>query len=251
MTSLTRGRASGLRPSELRAPTAELDTTVPALVVKVGQYPVASGVLGAVRTLGRAGVRVFALTEPGVTPAGISRYCTGRFTWRATSADDMGAVAADLHAIGRRIGDRSLIVPLDDEAAVMVTEHADYLAEHFILPPVSADLPRRLASKAGLRELSRQYDVPAPMSAAPSSAREVAEFAATATFPVIAKNPGVWNDRNATRTSLGSSSSGPRLIYDAAELASLTTFDGHGPSFVVQEYIPPESSEDWIVQLYA
>src|SRR5215472_12332976 len=152
MTSVTRRHASQLRAKGLRAPAAALDNTVPALVVKVGQYPVASGVLAAVRTLGRAGVRVFALTEPGVTPAGVSRYCAGRFTWRATCDDDMGAVAADLHAIGRRIGDRCLIVPLDDQSAVMVAEHADYLAEHFILPPVRADLPRRLASKAGLRE---------------------------------------------------------------------------------------------------
>src|SRR5215472_4389933 len=167
MTSVTRRHVSQLRPKGLRAPAAELDKSVPALVVKVGQYPVASGVLGAVRTLGRAGVRVFALTEPGVTPAGISRYCTGRFTWRATCHDDMGAVADDLHAIGRRIGDRSLIVALDDQAAVMVTEHADYLSEHFILPPVAMDLPRRLASKAGLRELSQQYGVPAPVSVAP------------------------------------------------------------------------------------
>jgi predicted ATP-grasp superfamily ATP-dependent carboligase len=163
----------------------------------------------------------------------------------------MGAVAADLHAIGRRIGDRSLIVPLDDQSAVMVAEYADYLSEHFILPAVTAGLPRRLASKAGLRELSQQHGVPAPMSAALSSAREVAEFAASAPFPVIAKNAGVWDNRNATRASLCSSSSGPRLIYDADELASLTIFDGHDPSFVVQEYIPPESSEDWIVHLYA
>src|SRR5215472_18557952 len=120
MTSVTRRHVSQPQPQGRRAPVAELDKSVPALIVKVGQYPVASGVVGAVRTLGRAGVRVFALTEPGVTPAGISRYCTGRFTWRATSADDMGAVAADLHAIGRRIGDRCLIVPLDDQSAVMV-----------------------------------------------------------------------------------------------------------------------------------
>jgi predicted ATP-grasp superfamily ATP-dependent carboligase len=79
----------------------------------------------------------------------------------------------------------------------------------------------------------------------------VAEFAASATFPVVAKNAGVWDSRNATRASLGSSSSGPRLIYDAEELASLTIFAGHEPSFVVQEFIPPESSEDWIVHLYA
>jgi hypothetical protein len=46
---------------------------VPALIFKIGQYPVFAGSLGAMRTLGRVGVPVYAITEPGLTPAGASR----------------------------------------------------------------------------------------------------------------------------------------------------------------------------------
>ena len=41
----------------------EMDYQVPALIVKIGHYPVHSGGVGAVRTLGRLGVPVYAITE--------------------------------------------------------------------------------------------------------------------------------------------------------------------------------------------
>lgn len=251
MTATGRRVPRQVRSPGRRAPALELDTSVPALVIKVGQYPVASGVLGAVRTLGRVGIQVFALTEPGLTPAGVSRYCAGRFTWRVTARDHMSDVARDLCDLGRRIGTRSVIVPLDDESAVLVDEHAAQLSEFYLCPPVSTGLPRRLASKEGLRELCEQFGIPAPRSAAPSSPSELARFVADATFPVVAKNAGVWSNRNATRSSVGASSSGPRLIFGAAELASLSRLDELTPAYVVQEYIPKEYAEDWIVHLYS
>lgn len=52
---------------------ADFAREVPALIFKIGQYPVFAGSLGAMRTLGRVGVPVYAITEPGLTPAGASR----------------------------------------------------------------------------------------------------------------------------------------------------------------------------------
>jgi D-aspartate ligase len=251
MAATTRRSELRLGARERRAPATELDASVPALIVKVGQYPVASHALGAVRTLGRAGVRAYAVTEPGLTPAGVSRYCAGRFTWRVSAHDDMSEVAQQLCGIGRRIGTRSVIVPLDDESAVLADEYAGQLSEFYLLPPVRAGLARRLSSKEGLRGLCKQFGIPAPRSAAPSSSAELAEFIARAEFPVIAKNVGVWSSHNATGSSLGSTSSGPRLILDAAELTSLSLFDEPTPSYIVQEYIPRECAEEWSVNLYA
>src|SRR5580704_13381194 len=117
---MTTGRyAPRLGRSGRCAPAVELDHGVPAVIVKVGQYPVASGVLAAVRTLGRVGVPVFALAEPGLTPAGASRYCAGRYTWRASSRDDISDVANSLADIGRRIGTRSVLVPMYYASAVL------------------------------------------------------------------------------------------------------------------------------------
>ena len=63
--------------------TFELDTSVPVLLVKVGSYPLHIGGLGLLRSLGRLGVPVYAVTEDHLTPAAVSRYLTGHVVWRA------------------------------------------------------------------------------------------------------------------------------------------------------------------------
>ena len=54
-----------------------LDGDVPALVLKVGRYPIHHGGLGAVRSLGRAGVPTYAVIEDPHTPLARSRLLTG------------------------------------------------------------------------------------------------------------------------------------------------------------------------------
>jgi D-aspartate ligase len=144
-----------------------------------------------------------------------------------------------------------VLVPLNDEAAVIIAEQAAALSGHFLFPSIETTLPRRLASKAGLRGLCQQFGVPAPASAAPCTTAEAAQFAASAVFPLVVKHAGVWDQRNPTNMSLGSSSSAPRLVHSLDALMSLGDYDGVTAAYVVQEYIPPEHAEDWIVHLYA
>src|SRR5208283_4322855 len=119
-----------------RDPCQLADRGIPALIVKIRHYPVHSGALGAVRTLGRLGVPVYLISEDAFTPAALSRYCTGRFVRRATSRDDPDVLVAGLQDIGRRIGRRSVAVPTDDEAATLIAEHAQELSEYFLMPNI-------------------------------------------------------------------------------------------------------------------
>src|SRR6266567_3060060 len=97
-----------------------------------------------------------------------SRYCTGRFVRRTTVHEPEDVLVADLRSVGTQLGRRSVIVPTDDEAAVLAAEHAAELYDLFLLPSVPAGLPRRLASKPGLAELCRQHDIPCPASVTPA-----------------------------------------------------------------------------------
>lgn len=230
---------------------ADFDRTVPALVLKIGQDPLRSGPVGALRTLGRVGVPAFAVTEPGVTPAGLSRHCAGRFIWRATGDEDPGFLADALCEMGRQAGRRSVIVPMDDESAVLVAEYAARLSEHFLFPSVASGLPRQLASKSGLSELCEEHGVPAPASVVPAGRDELAAFAATATFPIVVKNAEAWDRRNPVGRSVGASSSGTRVLHDPAELLVLSETAAGAPGLIVQEYIPAEQAEDWIVHFYS
>ena len=217
---------------------------VPALLLKIGNYPLHSGGLAAIRTLGRLGVPVYATTEDPFTPSALSRYCAGRFRWRTTGREDPDELVAGLRDIGRRIGHRSVVVPADDEAAILIAEHPGELSEYFLFPRIQSGLPRQLASKHELYKLCRQHNVPVPASALVSTTAEVEAFASTATFPVVAKNAEPWV-RHRTAVVAGTT-----VLSEPSELLALTRTKGEVASVLLQDYVPEEHAEDWIVHLY-
>jgi D-aspartate ligase len=253
--------AAGLIHQAGHRPPPGLDRDVPALLLKVGQYPVHSGGLGVIRTLGRLGVPVYAVTEPGPTPAAASRYCTERFIWRVTGHEPADLLAAQLRAVGDRIGRPAVLVPVDDEAAVLVAEHQAELSAQFLFPPVRPSLPRQLASKPGLYELCIRHGVPAPATVTPADFDEAAAFAATASFPVVVKNAEAFERRVRPlvpgTTVVRSEQELLRLFSRSARRhVSLLHENDSGPrdrspGVILQEYIPPDQSEDWITHLYA
>ena len=64
-----------------------VDTSTPAVVLKLVPNVMHHGALGAIRSLGRAGVPVYGVHEGPWAPAASSRYLTGRFFWQPSSAD--------------------------------------------------------------------------------------------------------------------------------------------------------------------
>lgn len=228
----------------MRKSLTEIDDDTPALIVKVGQYPMHPGGVAAIRTLGRIGVPVYAMTENRFTPAALSRYLTGRFLSRSTGREQPEELAAAIRDIGQRIGRRSVLIPTDDEAAVLIAEHASVLSESFLFPRISSDLPRKLASKWGLYELCRKHDIPTPASVLPSSKEEVAAFAADCTFPVVVKHAEPWLRLRAPVVSKTT------VLHTPGELLALPLPVDEPPGIILQEYIPWEHAEDWMVTLY-
>jgi D-aspartate ligase len=235
--------AGSAAPGTPNAP-GPADTEVPALIVKIGRYPLHHGGVAAIRTLGRLGVPVYAITEDSFTPAAVSRYCRGSFVWPTTGREDPAELVDGLMAIGAKIGRRTLAVPTDEEAAVLLAEHASRLSAHFLLPDVQPDLPRKLASKQGLYELCREHGVPAPASAFPATSAELAGFARQASFPLVAKNLEAWVRRRAPVVG------GTTVLGSEQELLAAAEDWGPEPSVILQEYIPREHAQDWIVHLY-
>ena len=218
---------------------------VPALIVKIGHYPLHSGGVGAIRTLGRLGVPVYATVEDRLTPAALSRYCAGTFRWRTTGREDPADLVSGLAGIGRQIGRRAVGVPVDDEAAVLLAEHRDELSEYFLFPwPADPGLVRKLASKHELSALGQEHGFPVPAWAFAASAAEVAAFAASATFPVVVKNAAPWVRRRAPAVAHTT------VVGSVAELIEVASSTREAPALLLQEYIPHQAAEDWIVHLY-
>ena len=218
---------------------------IPALILKIGHYPLHSGGVGAIRTLGRMGVPVYATTEDRFTPAAVSRYCTGTIRWRTTGCEDPADLAGGLAEIGRQIGRPAVAVPVDDEAAVLLAEQADELSEYFLFPRLAdPGLIRKLASKHELSALGQEHGFAVPRWAFAATPDEVSAFAATAAFPVVVKNAAPWVRRRAPAVP------GTTVVGSAAELIAVASSTQEAPALLLQEYIPHQVAEDWIVHLY-
>ena len=103
--------------------------------------------------------------------------------WPTTGLEDPQELVAGLVALGERVGERAVLLETDDEAALLVAEHAEALEDHFLLPSVPAELPRRLNSKHGLAELCAGAGVAVPASDRPCSVSELFDVAGRLGFP--------------------------------------------------------------------
>lgn len=97
---------------------------VPGLIVKFGDYPLHHGGVGAIRSLGRLGVPMYAITEDRYTPAAASRYLERAFVWPTRGTEGPDALVEGLLRVGRRIDRPAVLIPTDEEAAVLIAERS-------------------------------------------------------------------------------------------------------------------------------
>jgi predicted ATP-grasp superfamily ATP-dependent carboligase len=224
--------------------SAAYDTSVPALLFKIGHYPISHGILGAIRSFGRVGVPVYAIAEDRFVPYAYSRFLTHQILLRTSGREDADSILESLFEIGNRLGRKSLLLPTDDEAATLAAEHSTALSTKFILPAVAPRLPRLLASKRSLRLLCNQHGVATPATEYARSITDVLAFAETAHFPIVIKNSDPW-------TRLTTPAVRATTIAKTREaLLSMAATWTEEPQVILQEYIPGECAEDWIFHAY-
>jgi D-aspartate ligase len=217
-----------------------LDANCAALLLRASRSASHHGALAAARTLGSAGVPVYAALDDRFTPLTASRYLTRLFRWPRWPAtgDDFTRGALML----REIIDRpTMILPLDDLSAVMVAETAARLRGPFLLPIVAPELPRALSNKRVLQSLCNAHGIATAASAAPRTMDDVLSFADRSTFPVMLKASEQW-------LPIGGQCNA-RQVHSRAELIDL--YAGLPPAEIqqtlLQEYIP---GDDWICHGY-
>ncbi|GHH68198.1 ATP-grasp domain-containing protein [Streptosporangium violaceochromogenes] len=220
-----------------------MDPSVPVLLVKVGHYPLHHGAVGAVRTLGRLGVAVHVIAEGRFTSAAVSRHRAGRIVWPTTGAEPAAELVRGLGKIAASLPRPAVAVATDDEAAILLAEHAEELSEHLLLPPVPRDLPRLLASKHEMFRLCRRYGIPAPESRLVTSRDQIDEIVRDFTFPVVVKNSEPWVRLAAPVVSRST------VVGTPGELRDLAAGWPASPYALVQEYLPRAESTDWIAHV--
>src|SRR5438477_9050538 len=158
------------------------DVSTPVVVLVCYKH----GGLAVVRSLGRLGIPVYVIHDKRVTAGFFSRYCRGRFVWELDNARPEASLRFLKH-VHERIGQRALLIPTSDVAAMFVADHADQLGAWFLFPKRDPKLIRSLCSKRDMYYLARQWNVPTPETAFPKSADEVEVFLKTAHFPMVLK----------------------------------------------------------------
>ncbi|MEU0002850.1 ATP-grasp domain-containing protein [Streptomyces sp. NPDC006314] len=222
-----------------------LDTRVPAVLLRIDRNPFHHGTLGAVRSLGRAGVEVHLVADTTGSPVHRSRYVS-----RMHPPPLPGASQDDIRAVLRRVADRiarpAVLVPLDDASAIAVGRMRDDLAPSYLLPPMPCTLAERVADKEELAAVCASADVPHPVTLVPDSPARAADATRRLGLPVVAKWSRPWllpAGSGLRSTVLVRSEHQARELYLRTEEA--------GSRLLLQAYLPPGRDRDWFFHGYA
>lgn len=248
------------------APMPELDTEVPVLLLRLDRNPFHHGTLGAVRSLGRAGVEVHSLAESRRSPIGCSRYLhrahrrsagvpesagvpgtagvpgVGETEGASLSVQgaDEAALAAMLRRVAERIGRPAVLIPMDDLSAIATARLADRLDGRFLLPAQPPDLPQQVADKAELAAVCRRLGVPHPRTVLPGSAEQAADVARELGLPVVAKWSRPW------LLPPGSGLRSTAVLHTPGQARRLYERSGQaGSRLLLQRRLPGGAGTDW------
>ncbi|MEW2357920.1 ATP-grasp domain-containing protein [Spirillospora sp. NPDC029432] len=224
-------------------PVPELDGGLPVLLLRTDRNLLHHGTLGAIRSLGRAGVEVHAVLEGRASPAAHSRRLRRRHPWGPSPYREPEALAEHLRMVAARIGRRALLIPLDDAGAIFTAEHAKALEECYLLPRQDPAAPRRVADKSLLLEQCDRYDIACPESLVPETPAEVDEAAAALGLPLVAKWSRPWLlPRGLRSTEVIRSTAEARRLF-ARSLGDED--DGFAAGPLILQRLVPSGGGDW------
>ncbi|MGW0809491.1 carboxylate--amine ligase [Nonomuraea sp. NPDC002799] len=215
-----------------------LDCTVPALVLRQDRNLFHHGTLGAIRSLGRAGVEVHGLIDSGHEPAARSKYLTRLHTW-PRDRDIVDALTRAAEHIGRR----AVLVALDDASAIAVAEHAAELRPHYLMPDQVPGLPRTLADKRLLSQLCATLGIAQPETRLITGAHDAAAAVADFGLPLVAK----WAQPWLIPAGLGLRNTS--LVRQAKDVDRLLR-SAPGRDLLFQRFVPGGPRSDWFFHGY-
>jgi predicted ATP-grasp superfamily ATP-dependent carboligase len=222
-----------------------LDVRVPAVVLRIDRNPFHHGTLGAVRSLGRAGVDVHVVADCAGSPVRRSCFVRGVHTPPPPGADP-AEVARVLRGVAARVGRPAVLVAMDDASALAVGRMREELGSGYLLPAMPGTLCERVADKAELARTCAALDVAHPETIAPDSPAETVTAVARLGLPVVAKWSRPWllpPGAGLRSTVLVHSSRQARELYARSQEA--------GSRLLLQAFLPPGQDRDWFVHGYA
>lgn len=220
-----------------------MSVRAPAVVLKLAEDNLHYGSLGIARTLGRLDVPVYVVDEERRPVARRSRFVAESIPVDRWAPPE--ALVDQLGALGRRLGGRPVLIPVDDLAVVLVERHADALSESFRFQRQPEGLAERLLDKWELTALAREHDVPTPGAVRPGHDGPAEELLREATYPLVFKGARSYVGEDGERAGL--------LVVESRDEA-LRELDAlpvaERSNVVFQEYIPGGPDAIWMFNGY-
>lgn len=141
--------------------------------------------LSIVRSLGRRGVRVDAISHTRLSPAIYSRYSSNATILPKPSRDPVAYLLRLLQVIQDVRYD--CVIPLEEETIALLLEHRTDIERYAVLPIAAAPQFEIADDKWATIELARELGIPVPRSARPQTLEQAKAALGSFDFPVIAK----------------------------------------------------------------
>lgn len=143
--------------------------------------------LGAIRTLGRRGVPVYALDYHFPTAYALSsRYVTRKILCPDINKDEEG-LAGFLVELGWSLEQKPVLMATADSYALLISRYADRLAPYYIFPENRSGLLEEVIDKKGLALLAGEHSLPFPQTFVVDQNSDIDSIADRIPYPCIIK----------------------------------------------------------------
>ncbi|MCA8957962.1 MAG: hypothetical protein KDC87_17940 [Planctomycetes bacterium] len=187
--------------------------------------------LAVARTLGRHGVKVFALHPHPDDPETRTRYAE---VWPCPN----DALLDQLLTRGQQFAERPWLLPITDESVTVVAQNLDALRRHYVISMPDPQLVLRLLDKRGFDEMARELGLPVPGTWFVRDREQLEAAIATLVFPCLMKP----QEKTAAYFAAGGMKA---YVFDDAEQlrSTWTALSGAEPRVVIQQYVPGGDGE--------
>ncbi|MBW6464349.1 MAG: carboxylate--amine ligase [Firmicutes bacterium] len=160
-----------------------MKTQIPVVILGANFYTS----LGAIRTLGRHGVPVYALDYHFPTAYALSsKYVTEKILCPDINNDESG-LAQFLLDLGKKFDDRPVLMATADSYALLVSRYADELNKYFRFPEMPSGLLEQIIDKNSLSELAERLGLRAPQTFIVDENADISYIASEINYPCIIK----------------------------------------------------------------
>ncbi len=143
--------------------------------------------LGAIRTLGRRGIPVYALDYHFPTAYALaSRYVTRRILCPDVNTDEEG-LARFLLDLGKSFPERPVLMATADNYALLISRYAEELSRYYLFPDNRANLLEKVIDKKGLAQLAEEHGLRIPQTFIVDQEANLAKITSNIAYPCIIK----------------------------------------------------------------